>query len=62
MHTYMKKQIQMKGGEESMVQINCKRCGYSWDYNGKSEWYVSCPRCRTSIKVPKEEEIQNGKQ
>ena len=35
--------------------LNCQRCGYEWDYNGKSKWYCSCPRCRTSIKVKKNE-------
>ena len=29
----------------------CKRCGYEWDYNGNSDWYASCPRCKTNIRV-----------
>jgi len=33
------------------MQIKCKRCNYEWDYSGKSEWYTSCPRCRTNVKV-----------
>lgn len=29
----------------------CQRCGHTWDYTGKSRWYTSCPRCRTSVKA-----------
>ncbi|MDI6884554.1 MAG: nucleotidyltransferase family protein [Hadesarchaea archaeon] len=31
--------------------LRCGRCGYEWDYGGKSEWYASCPRCRTTVRV-----------
>ena len=34
-----------------MVKLRCQRCGYKWDYKGQSEWYASCPRCRSSVKV-----------
>ena len=37
----------------------CNRCGHGWNYKGKSEWYTSCPRCKTSIKVRKEEDSFN---
>ncbi len=33
--------------------LRCRRCGYEWEYGGKSEWYASCPRCRTSVRVGK---------
>jgi predicted Zn-ribbon and HTH transcriptional regulator len=33
------------------MNLKCKRCGYEWDYHGKSKWYVSCPRCKTNIRV-----------
>jgi len=29
----------------------CQRCGHTWEYTGKSKWYTSCPRCRTSVKA-----------
>ncbi len=35
------------------MKLNCQRCGREWDYKGKSEWFTSCPTCRTSIKVKK---------
>jgi len=31
--------------------LRCGRCGYGWEYGGKSEWYASCPRCKSSVKV-----------
>ena len=31
--------------------LQCTRCGYEWEYKGKSEWYVSCPRCRTTVRI-----------
>ena len=37
------------------MKLKCQRCKYEWDYQGKSDWYTSCPRCRTSIKVKKYE-------
>ena len=33
------------------MRLVCGRCGYEWEYGGKSEWYASCPRCRSSVKV-----------
>ena len=37
-----------------MVLIKCKRCGYEWEYKGKSEWYAPCSRCKTSINIKKQ--------
>ena len=35
------------------MEVKCKRCGYSWDYQGKSEWYISCSKCKTTINIRK---------
>lgn len=35
------------------MKIKCQRCKYEWEYKGKSEWYASCPKCRTAINVRK---------
>ena len=35
------------------MEVNCKRCGYSWDYQGESEWYISCSRCKITINIRK---------
>lgn len=40
----------------NMVKLKCKRCGYEWEYNGNSEWYTSCSRCRTTINIKKQKE------
>ena len=42
-----------------MVKLECKRCGYKWEYNGASEWYASCPKCRTTVNVRKQKEEDN---
>lgn len=37
-----------------MVWLKCKRCGNEWNYQGKSEWYAPCSRCKTSINIKKQ--------
>lgn len=49
------------------MKLKCHRCGYEWEYNGKKKVlkkftpYVSCSRCRTSVKLQetKDEPISN---
>jgi len=50
--------------EKMVIRLKCPReeCGYEWDYDGKSEWYTSCPRCKTSVSVRKPSNKDNGKQ
>jgi hypothetical protein len=38
-----------------MVKLRCSRkdCGYAWNYSGKSPFYASCPMCRTSVNIKK---------
>ena len=45
------------------MKVKCKnpRCmkankgkSYEWDYNGDNPLYASCPRCKSSIKLPEE--------
>jgi len=31
--------------------LGCGRCRYEWNYEGKSKWYASCPRCRTTVRI-----------
>ena len=40
-----------------MMKLRCGRCGYWWEYGGKSEWYTSCPRCKTSVRVRKVSDV-----
>lgn len=32
-----------------MVQLNCQKCGYDWDYHGAMSDYATCPDCKTSV-------------
>ena len=33
------------------ISLDCKKCGYSWTYRGKSPYFASCPYCRNSVNV-----------
>jgi len=45
-----------------MVVVKCKRCGYEWEYTGKSDWYISCSRCKTTINIRKIREENRKKE
>ena len=41
-----------------MIKVKCHRCRTEWEYNGEKEekvkkypQYVTCPECRTSVKL-----------
>ena len=42
------------------MQLKCKRCERTWNYRGQKKstrdypLYVTCPRCRTVVKLPME--------
>ena len=38
--------------------LTCQRCEKKWDYRGQSVWYATCPRCKTTVKVPKKEKVK----
>ena len=51
---------QLLGNSEYKMQVEilkhptpleCKKCGYSWTYRGKSPYFASCPYCRNSVNV-----------
>ena len=31
----------------------CPKCNHSWDYKGKSTYYLTCPHCYQKIRAPK---------
>ncbi|MEW6222653.1 MAG: hypothetical protein AB1476_05015 [Candidatus Hadarchaeota archaeon] len=33
------------------MKLHCKKCGYNWEYRGKSKFYATCPRCLRKVKV-----------
>ena len=38
-----------------MMKLKCKPCGYSWGYKGEHEFWATCPRCRSKVRIPKKE-------
>lgn len=34
------------------MKTECTKCKYTWDYNGDSKYYITCPRCLMKIKSP----------
>jgi len=38
----------------------CPKCGYDWEYKGKSNFYISCPRCRSNINLNKINRSKKG--
>ena len=36
------------------IELKCKRCNNrTWKYHGNSQYYASCPKCRSSISIRK---------
>jgi hypothetical protein len=38
-----------------MVKLSCHHCDYSWDYQGKTKYYATCPNCRYKVRIQPEE-------
>ena len=46
------------------TKLVCQRCGRGnetdplgdWMYKGDSEYYATCPRCHSTVKIPRKEE------
>ena len=43
--------------EDMVIKLKCPRptCGHVWDYDGKSKFITSCPVCKTSVTIAKNE-------
>ena len=35
------------------MKIICKYCKYEWDYKGKSQYYICCPKCHYQLNAKK---------
>jgi hypothetical protein len=37
------------------MKLKCvnKKCGHSWNYKGKSKFYVTCPECHNKFNIQK---------
>ena len=33
------------------MMLKCPKCGYVWDWGGKSIYFFSCPRCRKNESI-----------
>ncbi len=33
------------------MEIKCDKCGHQWEYQGKTKWYLACPKCRNTINI-----------
>jgi len=35
------------------MKLKCpnKKCKYEWEYNGKHEFYATCPRCLRKVRL-----------
>ena len=42
--------------EKNNIKMICQNCEYVWVYEGKSEYYATCPRCLRKVKILKEVE------
>jgi hypothetical protein len=59
--SYKKKLIILFNKMSKNTEVKCKRCGNKWKYRGLKLLkiidyplqYVTCPRCRTSVKLKK---------
>lgn len=40
------------------MRLECtnEECGYSWDYQGESQFYATCPKCKSSVNITKQSE------
>jgi len=46
-----------------MKKLKCKnkKCNYEWDYNGKSKFYATCPRCMYRVKINADTSMNGGR-
>ncbi len=40
------------------IIVRCN-CGYEWAYSGKSKFYASCPRCRSTVVFSKKRKLNH---
>ncbi len=41
------------------MKIECDSCGHQWEYPGKTQWYLACPKCKNIINI--NELTENGR-
>ena len=43
------------------MKIKCENCGHGWDYQGKTQWYLACPKCKKTINISELTEKERNK-
>ena len=33
------------------MKVECDNCGNKWEYQGKTQWYLACPKCKNIINI-----------
>jgi len=36
------------------MKLKCKHCKHEWEYKGKQEYYVTCPKCLYKVRIKEE--------
>lgn len=44
-----------------MLTLTCQRCEHEWDYTGESQYYATCPCCKSSVKVDEDSRNESSK-
>jgi hypothetical protein len=48
--------------EREVPRLECQHCKYRWLYKGRSQYRVSCPRCRYAVRLePKRQSTKQSK-
>ena len=37
-----------------VIPLTCKKCGNRWEYGGNSTYFTACSRCKTSVSIRKQ--------
>lgn len=49
---------QSEDDADDTVEVECSRCGYTWDYSGEA-WKATCPSCGYKVKTPYHEDYEH---
>lgn len=47
----------MKNKHTSKSILTCQRCLHEWAYKGRNPFFTLCPRCRTTVRTARKENI-----
>lgn len=53
-HIVEKKINKLISRDDKPIKIKCKKCKYTWNYNGISPFFATCPSCLRKVKITEE--------